>query len=266
MLPEYTAIAFDKVIEKGGRTKPWTVLVETDRGIKPYVVKMFTPHLVENRDVVTNEVLGNVLAREFDLPVPEAALIHMDENFRMTIHDPRAQMAFDAADERIKFGSALVEGNYLFNPAFTKTQAEKMIDLDTLFAFDVFIRNRDRNAGKPNLLVTGKAAWLIDHELGFEIDQQAIADFKAGQWDEKFYLYHIFLNYLKKSRLATKRDYFGAFTEYLRTLNVNIIQPYLQQLGNHGYDQSRHTMIRDYLREIRQNSPNFDALLKSFIA
>ena len=142
MLPEYQAIAFDKIIEKGGRTNPWLVLVDTGSGIKPYVAKMFTTDLIENRDSVTNEVLGNILAKAFDLPVPEAALIHMGESFRQKISSPEAQIAYDLADERIKFGSALIEGNYLFNSAFTKVQAGKMVDLDTLFAFDNLILTR----------------------------------------------------------------------------------------------------------------------------
>jgi hypothetical protein len=162
MLPVYRAISFDRIIDKGGRTHPWSVLVDTGAGIKPYVVKMFSAYAASQREHVCNEVLGNALARQFDLKVPQAAFIEMDMDFVMTISDFEAQQQFDLADERIKFGSELIEGNYLFNPSFTKGQAAKMVELDSLFAFDNLIRNRDRNNGKPNLLVKGSSAYLYN--------------------------------------------------------------------------------------------------------
>jgi hypothetical protein len=208
MLPIYKAIAFNKVMKLGGRTQPWSVLVETENGVQPYVVKMFRSDEVDVRDPVTKEVLGNLLARQFDLPVPEAALIEMDENFRMTIKDDEAQSVYELADERIKFGTALIEGNYLFNPAFTKVQAARMVELDTLFAYDVFIRNRDRTALKPNLLVKGKSAFLIDHELGFEIDAQTATDFVQGNLNNTPYQHHSFLEISKKVRKCNKKRVF----------------------------------------------------------
>ena len=150
MLPVYKAISFNQIIDKGGRTKPWSVLVDTGNGLKPYVVKMFPTEMVEANNSVCKEVLGNVLAREFHLPVPKAALIEMDNAFQWTISDPEAQAKFEFVDERVKFGSELIVGNYLFNPAFSKRQASNMIQLDNLFAFDNLIRNRDRGRGKPN--------------------------------------------------------------------------------------------------------------------
>ncbi|HEV9035728.1 MAG TPA: hypothetical protein VGQ51_03885, partial [Puia sp.] len=136
MLPIYKAKIFNGIIEKGGRTKPWSVLVDTGSGAKQFVVKMFPAQLVHARDSVTNEVLGYALAKEFDLPVPDAALIDMDMDFQMTINDGLAQMAFDQADDRLKFGTEVIEGNYLFNSSFTRAQASRMIDVDTLYGFD----------------------------------------------------------------------------------------------------------------------------------
>lgn len=266
MLPIYRAISFNQVIDKGGRTRPWTVLVETPDGVKPYVVKMFTSQLVADRDSVTNEVLGNVLAAEFDLPVPKAAFIEMGEAFRMSIKDEDALMAFDLADDRLKFGTELIEGNVLFNASFTKVQASKMIELDTLFAYDCLIRNRDRNAAKPNLLVKSKSAYLIDHELGFEISPTLISEFRRGEWEDRFYAHHIFRNYLYRTRQPGKLAYFNSFEEYLRMLNVKGLNPYLQQLKNEGYSADRHALILNWLAEAKQNYGNFVTLLKGFIS
>lgn len=266
MLPIYKAIAFDQIIDKGGRTRPWSVLVDTPDGIRPYVVKMFTNQLVTDRDSVTNEVLGNVLAPEFDLPVPKAAFIEMDEDFRRSIQDEDALVAFDMADDRIKFGTELIDGNVLFNSRFTRAQASKMIELDTLFAFDCLIRNRDRNAAKPNLLVKSQSAYLIDHELGFEIGPDLITQFRRGEWEDRFYMHHICWNYLRRARRPGKLGYFNTFEEYLRMLNVKALGAYFQQLRGAGYSVDRHGLILKWLVEAKQNSGNFVTLLKGFIS
>jgi len=266
MLPVYRAISFNGIIEKGGRTKPWSVLVQTPQGVKPYVVKMFSDQLVHNRDSVTNEVLGYALAKEFDLPVPQAALVEMDMDFQITINSADAQQAFDHADDRVKFATELIEGNYLFNPAFKKYQAAKMIELDMLYGFDNLICNPDRGDGRPNLLVKSKSAWLIDHEQAFMIDDNIITDFHAGHWDKRFSQYHIFRNYLRNSRKATKKEYFNTFGEYLRTMNVNNLHPYFQQLSNQGFSTDRHLLIKKWLREAKQNSFKFVTLLRGFIS
>jgi hypothetical protein len=123
MLPVYKAISFQRVLEKGGRTKPWIVLVQTDQGIVPYVVKLFEPAFVEERDPVANEVIGNTLAREFGLPVPKAALIDLDEDFVSTIRNPRLLEVLDLRDGRLKFGSELLEGSIRFNLDATNLSA-----------------------------------------------------------------------------------------------------------------------------------------------
>jgi hypothetical protein len=266
MLPIYKAIAFNKIIKLGGRTQPWSVLVETQNGIQSYVVKMFRGDEVDPRDPVTKEVLGNLLAKQFDLRVPEAALIEMDENFRTTIKDTEAQSVYQLADKRMKFGSALIEGNYLFSPTFTKTQAAKMIELDTLFAYDVFIRNRDRTAFKPNLLVKGNSAFLIDHELGFEIDDQTTIDLLRGKLNYTSYQHHICWKYLKKSRNPIKKEYFNSFIEYLKTLDLHSLEPYFQQLSDLGFNTANHENIKNYLSQAKKNLVTFANLLKLSIS
>ena len=73
---------------------------------------MFTPHLAESRDSVTNEVLSNVLAKEFILPVSDANLIEMDENFRMIVKDRDAPTSTEYAG--IDFLFVRADGNPIF--------------------------------------------------------------------------------------------------------------------------------------------------------
>jgi hypothetical protein len=266
MLPIYKAKVFNGIIEKGGRTRPWSVLVDTGRGAKQIVVKLFTAQLVQTRDAVTNEMLGYALAREFDLPVPQAALIDMDMDFQMTINDGQAQMAFDQADDRLKFGTEVIEGNYLFNPSFTRAQASRMIDVDTLYGFDNLIRNPDRGQARPNLLVMSNSAYLIDHEQAFQLNANTIGECNRHEWDDKFCRHHICWNYLKNARNPVKKEYFNSFEDDLRQLNVTGLNTYFQQLRKEGFSVDRHPLIKDWLRYAKENSTNFVTLLKETIA
>ncbi len=266
MLPIYQAESFRRVLDKGGRTKPWLVLVRTEEGTMPYVVKLFEPDAIAGRDAVANEVLGNVLAREFQLPVPKAALIEFSDTFLATVGDPALLDVLGRADDRLKFGSALLDGFTRFDPTtFTAAEARRIIDIDSVFAFDNLIRNPDRKAIKPNLLVRSQEGYLIDHELGFEIDQATISELEKRTWPGKFYNWHIFHSYLKTAPVKQKAGFFNEFEEYLRLLNLNVLRPYLRQLEQIGYPTIKHSLILEYLYYCKRNSATFAMVLKSLI-
>lgn len=265
MLPIYNANSFIGILS-GGRTKPWLILVETDNyGVQPYVMKLFDTINLKARDHVTAEVIGHVLAGEFDFNVPEAAFIEIDEDFLSTIQDEELLRTIEHKDSRLKFASALLDGNQLFNSGLEKKDAEKMLDIQSLFAFDNFIRNRDRNNNKPNMLVKADELFLIDHEMGLELDNSTITDFQAGSWDNRFIDYHVCHDYLYNATDRAKAKYFGTFEEYLRNVNLNKLTPYFRQLNDLGYSDDRHSMIKEYFEEIKNNSTKFVNLLKQGI-
>lgn len=265
MLPVYKGVSFNRVITKGGRTFPWVILVNAENSLVPYVVKLFETPLIDLRDSVTNEVVGNVLAKEFNLPVPKAALIDLDNDFISTLRDFTLIDRLEQVDQRIKFGTELLEGYYNFDrTAFTLNDVRKTIDIDSVFAFDNLIRNADRNHElKPNILLKSNSAFLIDHELGFEIQPGIVKKMMNWEWDEKFYKYHIFYNFLRNSPLRIKREYFHEFEEYLKYLNVNSLSPYFQQLISYGFSNKKHIVITNYLHEMKQNSSNFVNVMRS---
>jgi len=267
MLPVYNAITFDSIIQKGTRTKPWVVIVNANGEIKPYVVKFFQWEEVEGRDSVANEILGNILAKDFGLTVPKCALIKMDEAFGMTINNPEAASTYDLGDDRIKFGTELLNGvNLMDTRALTSPQARKIIDIGTLFGYDNLIRNKDRKMDiRPNVLVKNRIAYLIDHEMAFDIKADTKNELNPHLWDRHVYQSHLVLHYLKNSTLQAKNHYFDEFSEYLKFLNVNQLQPYFKQLVNQGYSNKKHPLIVDYLKYIKQNYRNFENLLKGFI-
>lgn len=247
----------------GGRTKPWLILVETDNyGVQPYVMKLFDTINLDARDHVTAEVVGHVLAGEFEFNVPDAAFIEIDEDFLSNIGDQELLSTIEHKDSRLKFASALVDGNNLFDAALDKKEVDKVLDIQTLFAFDNFIRNRDRNNHKPNMLVKANELFLIDHEMGLELDAKTMKDFGANTWDKRFISHHVCHDYLYNASDHAKARYFGTFEEYLRNLNLNKLAPYFKQLNDLGYGDERHPLIMDYFEEIKNNSAKFVNLLK----
>lgn len=131
LLPIYQAISFQNTLA-GGRTKPWLILADTGQGAPvPFVMKIFEPRKLEARDHVTAEIISNILARQFDLAVPGAAFIEIDEYFLATINDPEAYRALEQADNRLKFACEFIPQHYLFPTEIGKQDAENIVDLQT---------------------------------------------------------------------------------------------------------------------------------------
>lgn len=261
MLPVYNALQFKSILRLGGRTQPWLVVVNEEGRPVVYVVKMFSYTEIQNRDSVTNEVIGNVLAREFNLNVPKAALIELDEDFLITIDNPQAEETFYNTDDRIKFGSQFLYPAYEYKyGSYSSQEIKSLCEIDSVFAFDILIRNGDRTNRKPNFLIHNKKGFIIDHELGLNITSESAA--RAFRYDFSFQ-YHIFYDFLRHSWKSNKNDFFMEFLEYLRLLNVNNLNSYFQQLSNYGFSNNKHLDIINYLLEMKAKSANFGILLRN---
>lgn len=266
MLPVYRAISFHGVYEKRNRTKPWLVSVNANGQIKQFVVKLFGTQSIDIHDSVTKEVLGNVLAKEFDLPVPNAALIDIGDDFSSTLRDFDAIETLDNSDWRLKFGTEEQKGVIPFDTSLARYEAKQIVEIDTVLGFDCLIRNIDRNRGNPNLLIKSEEAYLIDHELAFQIDENS-SDEIINRWfiRDRYFRDHVFFDYLKSSRMVDRKEYFNTFEEYLRTLNINKLNPYFQKLLDAGFSSKNHNLIREYLETMKNNSSIFVKILKGII-
>lgn len=262
MLPVYEASAFKGIIRFGGHTKPWVVMVRTEDGPVPYVVKLFKKDSNNEKGCIENEVIGSVLAKEFNLVVPKAALIHFSNDFLYRL-PPEALISLNLADSRIKFGTKLIEPADPFYPEISKDLLQSRISIDTAFAFDNLIRNRDRGS-KPNMFFSNKQAYLIDHEFAFERIEQGLKDIKNNQWDKCFLEWHAFYDILSRSTKTSRSQYFDEFQEYLKFLNLKSLNLYFTQLESHGY-ASRRQLIMPYLSEMKSNSSTFVSLLKTLL-
>jgi hypothetical protein len=265
MLPVYRAISY-RDTTRTGRTRPWVVFVRTPGGVEPYVVKMFDTLTIESRNSVTNEVIGNVLAGQFGLKTPRAALIDFDQSFKSSLRDLDLLERLENSDDRLKFGTELLEGNVSNLLSFNSSEARAAVDIDTLFAFDNLIMNGDRTRNPTNLLVRSEEVFLIDHEFAFDIPKDVSSNLKSWNWPNKYAEYHVCYEYLKKSTLEYKKEYFNVFHEDLRLLNISGLTSYFNQLESVGYSATRHPIIRDYLLKLKLNSNNFVNALKGKIS
>lgn len=260
VIPVYKAIQISpKVIpEKSGHTKPWVVTAETSTGLIPYVVKLYNYQQVENLHCVTNEIVGNILAKEFDLRVPTCALIEIPPDLVATLPF-EMQDQFENSDDRLKFGTVQLQGVSSVIAGLNKQQLEKRFNLDTLYAFDNFICNRDRGSVKPNLLLSSEEAYLIDHELCFDKNKM-YTDAEKTDLEQIYTKHHLCYSYLK--RTVKKQTFFNEFTFYLRELRLAILNPYFQQLKIEGFDDYSDPIIHR-IEHIKLKSTIFVNQLKT---
>ena len=65
---------------------------------KPYVVKLFTTDDVDHDNTVAREVFGSVLATEFELPVPQPALVNFSRDFVRTLPEDIRKILYQRDD------------------------------------------------------------------------------------------------------------------------------------------------------------------------
>jgi hypothetical protein len=261
MLPIYEAIDLVHVIpENSGHTKPWVVLVNTPQGLASYVTKLYTPAQVNRFHCVTKEVICNVLARDFELRVPDCALIDVPEEFVLRLA-PEHQQQFSLADPRLKFGSLKIDNVNSAISGLPKQSFSNRIDMATLFAFDNLIRNCDRGHPKTNLLIGSKEAYLIDHEMTLREADIDNINLDTHQIEDQFTRFHLFYPYLKKTRGENRRNLFNEFEEYLRLLNINALNPYFRQLTLAGFTDYS-ALICGWIEQVKQKSTIFVGKLR----
>ncbi len=263
MLPIYKAISFDKVLD-GGSTRPWLVVVRAGDALTPYVVKLYKKQHVDQSFSVAKDVFCSILAKEFELETPEAALIEFSDAFIKGL-PPEIRAELVAKDKRIKFGCQFIEGAFQYLEDLHRDNLKKY-QIETIYAFDNLIKNSDRRIGKSNILLKGTSSYLIDHELTFTVNASTIEDFKNNVW-VYFKANHIFYNFLTKGSLVDKRTYFQDFEDSIKGINFDVLDSYNEQLIKFGHHtEENYSILKEYLCHIKQNSSKFVFLLRADIA
>lgn len=270
MLPVYKAISIEQFSIQGGTTNPCVLSVVdgNDSPIGAYVVKVFKQSHLRNAQATTKEVLCNALAESFDLNVPKAALIEVssfiiEQLVRTGNYDVREYKA------GVYFGTQYIENieNHITDKHHRIMDAA---DVESIFAFDVLIRNTDRRIGKPNIFFKDGEPFLYDHELAFA---RNVTFFEAIEnWQSVWHNFldkglkrkHIFIDQIKALHQKNAVR-FDEFVEYLRTLNVNSLDSFVSQLTNTDNLVEDYTWIKQYLLEVKQNIVRFKQLLEDII-
>jgi hypothetical protein len=107
------------------------------------------------------EILVAEIARAMDLPVPDLALLDLDDSFGRGERDPEIQDQLRAS-HGVNVGLRYLDGAFNLDPravpeAVTTELATKLVWLDALTT------NPDRAARNPNLMLWNGQVWLIDH-------------------------------------------------------------------------------------------------------
>ena len=264
MLKILEAIQFNSVFTRGGRTEPWLIQVLVDGERVPYVVKLFTTDDVDHDHTVAREVFGSFLASEFDLPVPQPALVNFSSDFVRTLPEDIRNILYQK-DDRLKFASAFCENTSLLLPELPSGQINKIIpDAATIYAFDTLINNKDRGNYKTNILISNESDsyFIFDHERAFKKIGRLLADINSNQFSDTL-KQHVLHHYLSTKK--DKSSLFAEFHEYLKALNIDKLDSYNSFLIKHNLGHNDIVLIKSYLSTLKQKSGWFVNILLNSI-
>jgi hypothetical protein len=154
MLQRYSATRYLVPLREGGSLP---AVLDTDGG--GLFVAKFRGAGQGARALLAELIVG-LIAREAGLPVPELALIELDDSFARTERDPEIQDILRAS-QGTNVGLRYLEGAFNFDPLAI---ADVDPDLASRIVWlDAFASNIDRTARNPNMMVSSEELWLIDH-------------------------------------------------------------------------------------------------------
>lgn len=274
-LKEFIPIQFEGYIDKGGSTRPWKIIaIETDLS-EPVnvllVLKLFKENHVSQQNSIGKEFLGNYLASEFDLKVPDCGIVELNSDFIFTLsEDPRKD--FSTKHQGCTFASVLIEDVFLFNMNIPRQFDIK--EYANVFAFDCLIMNADRGGlhKKPNVLFDDDGLILIDHELilpfadsGNDVAfNRVILNLESKVLKYK-YEHHIFYSILKSYR-GNKRHIFDEFLFSLSNISIQAIINYVNELEPFGITFGDKDQITTYLIYSKKNAASFTDILYQVIS
>lgn len=265
MLKVLEAIEFTKIFTKGGRTEPWLLQVEVEGERKPYVVKLFETDEVDNENTVAREVFGAILAGEFNLSVPEPALINFSKDFISTLPEKIKDLVL-LRDHRMKFGSSYCHNVMLLKPDLPAKQIKNFdLDIPVIYGFDTMINNKDRGRYKTNILVStiDNNYFIFDHERAFKRIKQMEDEVNNSMFTETL-KNHVLWKYLHSQR--DKSQLFDDFQFYLNVLSPNVLDEYNNQLRDYNVHSNDLEGLKSYLYGLKQKSDWFVKVLKHSIA
>ncbi len=268
MLPIYTAVLIKEFAIEGGASQPCIMSVIDEQGDflpSDYVVKVYRR---SNRINTYHEVFGSILAKELELQTPNSALISVPKSILDEIRKHPKYQNWDI-DAGVYFGCEYLPNATSFNPNFPLSQYE-LWNLQSIFAFDVLIRNFDRRTEKPNLLSFKEDLFVIDHEMAFATIKGSIPfEIYLTLENWRFIINsdnggHVLRLFLKEINKKNKVE-FAEFFEFFRTLQPDLLYSYTEQLIENDVEIFDIQPIISYLRLVKQNTTTFKTLLTDLL-
>lgn len=154
-LPTYTASRYALPLREGGSLP---AVVDTDEaGL--FVVKFRGAG--QGARALVAEIIVARLAQILGLPVPEVALVHLEEGFGRTEPDPEVQDILRGS-RGLNVGLAFLEGAFTYDPVAVADRVPPPLAADIVW-LDALTTNIDRTPRNPNILFQNDQLWLIDH-------------------------------------------------------------------------------------------------------
>ncbi len=227
-----------------------------------YVVKYINSNRMDAR-ATCREVLGLWIGLELGLNMVEPVAINITQEFVNTL---KGKDGYLSAQNSIglNFGSRYLEGYNELIKGQPLTDFQ-LSEAKEIFAFDMFISNADRGAGKPNVLSNGKQFLLFDHELAFSFVLllpflQNKTPWILGDSEKEMYQKHYFYKYLQKAKID-----FNEFTNRFININDYFWERVHELLPEQWHNQDLIT-IQKYLNAITENKEEFAQHLEKIIS
>lgn len=270
----FNATRFIGVIERGGSTMPWKVYLQEEDGIaRPYVVKVFRKTHIEQMQSTGKEIIGNLIANELGLYVPDMALANFDDNFINYVLDDQQRKRLMDSDEELKFACRLQDGMAVYSQALHKKYL-KSWDFANVFAFDCLAHNLDRGKrhDKPNILVEDDNFLLIDHEQTFPFINYGNGNYYKEIMDKMndnvlIYKYqqHVFYPILRDMRNHDKRQLFDEFELLLSSINIERVKRVIKEINQLNIFIGDNDIFIEYLCLLKKNPKLLTETLLSYI-
>jgi hypothetical protein len=151
---------------RGGANKPLFITAHNpvDNKIEDFVLKYRGAERMDER-TCARELIGAFLAMELDIPVPEPAVVYVNDRFLnlLTKHPDYLKIQ---KSKGLNFGSQKIEEtvDMMPNQSLSPNHLKQAL---RIFVLDIAIQNADRNFQKPNMFLSQNKIFVIDHEIAF---------------------------------------------------------------------------------------------------
>lgn len=149
----------------------WPVLAETPSGL--FVVKL--RGAAQGLLPLIAEIISGEIATKLGLPVPARALVELSES--VPTDDRRDELAdVLASSHGLNLGFQWLHKATIIRPDQLHLVSEDLAA--RILWFDGFVANPDRTVSNPNLVISARQPWLIDHgaTLSFHYDWRSVTE------------------------------------------------------------------------------------------